>query len=93
MTEEKIEHPGAILQRMLDEKGISKRELALFIGEYPQLLGEVTLGKRKMNPSLSVRIGRALGVDEEYLMILQTKYDIAQEQAKKDYGHIARLRR
>lgn len=92
MADEKVEHPGVILQRMLDEKGISKRELALFIGEYPQLLGEVTLGKRKMNPSLSVRIGRALGLDEEYLMMLQTKYDIAQEQGKEQYKHIVRLR-
>ncbi len=78
----KIEHPGVILNRMLTEKGVSKREIAQAIGEYPQLLGDVTLGKRKMNPSLSIRIGHVLGIDEDYFMILQTKYDLAQERTK-----------
>ena len=53
-----MEHPGKILEKNLLERGLSKRELALRIGEYPQLLGDITLGKRKMNPSLSIRIGR-----------------------------------
>ncbi len=79
-----MEHPGKILEKILAERGISKRELALRIGEYPQLLGDITLGKRKMNPSLSIRIGRELGIEEEYFMILQTKYDLHQEIAKMD---------
>ncbi len=79
-----LEHPGVILNRILEERGVTKRELAKAIGEYPQLLGDVTLGKRKMNPSLSIRIGHVLGIEEDYLMILQTKYDLAQERAKLD---------
>ncbi|MFR9501921.1 MAG: addiction module antidote protein, HigA family [Rikenellaceae bacterium] len=77
-----VEHPGVILNRMLEERGVTKRELAQAIGEYPQLLGDVTLGKRKMNPSLSIRIGHVLCIDEDYLMILQTKYDLAQERTR-----------
>lgn len=79
-----IEHPGILLSKMLEERGISKRELALKIGEYPQLLGEVTLGKRKMNPSLSIRIGRLFGIDEDLLMLQQTLYDLQQERVKID---------
>ena len=79
----KIEHPGILLSKMLEERGLSKRELALKIGEYPQLLGDITLGKRKMNPSLSIRIGRELQVDEDMLMIQQTKYDLEQERIKQ----------
>ena len=79
-----IEHPGILLSKMLEERGISKRELALKIGEYPQLLGEVTLGKRKMNPSLSIRIGRLFGIDEDLLMLQQTLYDLQQEREKID---------
>lgn len=78
----KIEHPGVVLNRILEERGVTKRELAQAIGEYPQLLGDVTLGKRKMNPSLSIRIAHVLGIEEEYLMILQAKYDLAQERRK-----------
>ncbi|MFI3301852.1 MAG: helix-turn-helix domain-containing protein [Rikenellaceae bacterium] len=77
-----IEHPGITLNQILEERGLSKRELAQAIGEYPQLLGDVTLGKRKMNPSLSIRIGRALNIDEEYFMILQTKFDLDQERKR-----------
>ncbi len=77
------EHPGVLLARMLEERGISKRELAIRIGEYPQLLGDITLGKRKMNPSLSIRIGRELQIDEDMLMIKQTKYDLEQERIKQ----------
>ncbi len=79
-----MEHPGKILERILVERGISKRELAIRIGEYPQLLGDITLGKRKMNPSLSIRIGRELGIEEDCLMIAQTQFDLAQERAKLD---------
>lgn len=79
-----IEHPGILLSKMLEERGISKRELAQKIGEYPQLLGEVTLGKRKMNPSLSIRIGRLLGIEEDLLMLQQTLYDLQQEREKID---------
>ncbi len=78
-----IEHPGVLLLRMLEERGISKRELAFKIGEYPQLLGDITLCKRKMNPSLSIRIGKALQIDDDMLMIQQTKYDLAQERVKQ----------
>lgn len=91
MSEKIVEHPGIVLERMIKEKGISKRELALTIGEYPQLLGDVTNGKRRMNASLSVRIGRALGVDEEYFMMLQMRYDIACER-EKGKNRVERLR-
>ena len=79
-----VEHPGILLSKMLKERGISKRELALKIGEYPQLLGEVTLGKRKVNPSLSIRIGRLLGIEEDLLMLQQTRYDLLKEREKID---------
>ncbi len=80
------EHPGIILSKLLKERKISKRELAKKINEYPQLLGDVTLCKRKMNPSLSIRIGRELGIDEEMLMIAQTRYDIVIERKRLAKG-------
>ena len=57
-------HPGIILERELRKRGLSKRSFALSINEYPQLLGDITKGKRKINPSLSIRIGKALGLDD-----------------------------
>lgn len=76
-------HPGFILERELQKRGLSKRSFALSIDEYPQLLGDITKGKRKINPSLSVRIGRALGLDESFFSILQTYHDIRMEKKKQ----------
>ena len=53
------------------------------IGEYPQLLGDITKGKRRINPSLSIRLGDALGIDESFFAILQAYYDIEQQKKKQ----------
>lgn len=53
------------------------------INEYPQLLGDITKGKRRINPSLSIRIGKALGIDESFFSVLQAYYDIRQENRKR----------
>ncbi len=79
-------HPGVILERELDLRKLSKRRFALSINEYPQLLGDITNGKRKINPSLSIRIGTALGFDESFFSILQAYYDIKREKEKQSYS-------
>jgi len=76
-------HPGIILSRELKKRNLPKRRLALKIGEYPQLLGDITLGKRRINPSLSIRLGNALDLDESFFSVLQTYYDIEQEKKKQ----------
>ena len=76
-------HPGIILERELSKRGLSKRSFAISINEYPQLLGDITNGKRKINPSLSIRIGKALGLDESFFSVLQAHYDIRQEMRKR----------
>ncbi len=78
-------HPGIILERELKKKGIPKRRFAISINEYPQLLGDITKSKRKINPSLSIRIGKALGLDESFFSILQAYYDIKQEKEKQSH--------
>lgn len=76
-------HPGNILERELKKRGLSKRSFALSINEYPQLLGDITKGKRRINPSLSIRIGKALGLDESFFSVLQAYYDIKHEKKKQ----------
>lgn len=76
-------HPGIILERELRERNIPKRRIALSIGEYPQLLGDITKGKRRINPSLSIRLGDALGIDVCFFSVLQAYYDIEQQKKKQ----------
>ncbi len=63
-------HPGIVLERELRKRKLPKRRIALSIGEYPQLLGDITKGKRRINPALSIRLGDALGIDESFFAVL-----------------------
>ena len=87
-------HPGFILGRELKRLRLSKGPFAISLQEYPQTLGAITKGKRDMNTALALKIEKALGFDEGYLMILQTWYDIEKEKRKQNTGHpdYARLR-
>ena len=78
-------HPGIILERELKKRKLPKRRFALSINEYPQLLGDITKGKRKINASLSIRIGEALGLDESFFTILQAYYDIEKKKKKQSF--------
>lgn len=69
-------HPGIVLERELRRRKLNKGPFALSIGEYPQTLGAITKGKRDMNTTLSIKIEKALGMDEGYFMILQVYHDI-----------------
>lgn len=75
-------HPGVIVERELKKRKLSKSRFALSLQEYPQVLGEITKGKRKMNIPLALKIESALGFEEGYLMMLQLFYDIKQEKQK-----------
>ncbi len=80
-------HPGVILERELKLRGLKKGRFALSVNEFPQILNAIIKGKRRMNASLSLRIERALGLEEGFFMVLQAYYDIEQEKLKeiKDY--------
>jgi plasmid maintenance system antidote protein VapI len=69
-------HPGFFLDRELRKRGLKKGSFALSIGEYPQTLGAIMLGKRNMNPSLALKIESLLGWEEGFLMCLQALFDM-----------------
>jgi addiction module HigA family antidote len=76
-------HPGFFLEHELKKKKLSKRRFALSLSEYPQTIGAITKGSRDMNTSLSLRIEKALGLEEGFLMTLQAFYDIKKEKEKQ----------
>jgi plasmid maintenance system antidote protein VapI len=81
-------HPGIFLSRKLTEEKLAKGRFALSIEEYPQTLGSITKGKRNMNTALALKIERALGLQEGYLMILQVFYDIKEEKRRQsEHSH------
>jgi addiction module HigA family antidote len=77
-------HPGIILERELKKRNLSKGHFAMALNEFPQTIGSITNGKRKMNTSLSLKIEHALGIEEGFFMILQVYYDIKEEKRRQD---------
>ncbi len=76
-------HPGLILGRELKSRSLPRGRFAISIGEFPQTLGAVIGGKRKMNTALSLKIEEALGIEEGYFMTLQVFYDIKCERQRE----------
>lgn len=76
-------HPGLVLERELKKRKLAKGKFALSINEFPQTLVAIMKGKRRMNPTLSLKIEKALELDEGYLMVLQVYFDIEQEKKKQ----------
>ena len=79
-------HPGFILERELKQRKIKKSRFAISLQEFPQTLGSITKGKRKMNTPLALKIENALGIDEGYFMTLQAYYEIQEEKKKSTSG-------
>jgi len=75
-------HPGIILERLLNQKGISQRPFALSIDEYPQTINAISKGKRKLNTALALKIEKRLNLEEGTLALLQTYFDIKEEKNK-----------
>lgn len=69
-------HPGIVLERKIKEQNLRKGKLALAIREFPQVLTDITKGRRGMNTALALKLEKALGLEEGYFMILQVYYDI-----------------
>lgn len=75
-------HPGFFLEHQLKKKGLNKRQFAISLAEHPQTIGAITKGSRAMNTTLSLKAEKALGLEEGFLMMLQTFYDIELEKKK-----------
>ncbi len=75
-------HPGFFLERELKKRAIRKSAFAFQVHEYPQTITSITKGRRDMNLPLSLRIEKALELEEGFLMMLQLYYDIEKEKNK-----------
>ncbi|MCU0361436.1 MAG: plasmid maintenance system antidote protein [Bacteroidia bacterium] len=76
-------HPGIVLERELKIRQLPKGRFAMSIQEFPQTLVSITKGKRRMNTNLSLKIEKALQLEEGFFMLLQVYYDIAEEKKKQ----------
>ena len=80
-------HPGFVVERELKKRHWRKNGFAIELHEHPQTLTAITKGRRGINTALALKIEKALGLEEGYLMILQVFYDIEIEKKKQYHNH------
>lgn len=76
-------HPGKIIDRSLKKLDLSQRAFARNIGEHNQLINAVITGRRSLTTELSIKIERALGFEEGFLLALQAYYNVAEYKRKE----------
>ncbi len=80
-------HPGLILERELRKRHLKKGPFAISLQEYPQVINEITKGRRGLTPGLSIKIDSALGLEEGTMFILQAWYELKKETQKNIQKH------
>lgn len=78
-------HPGIILERELKKRAIKPSPFALSIDTHRQIFNAIIKGKRGIPIPLSLKVDKALGIEEGTFALLQTYYDI--ERAKDTVLH------
>lgn len=86
-------HPGIILDKILKDQEIEKKNLCSEIREFPQTLSAVCKTKRSVTPLLSIKLGKYFGIDESYFAVLQAEYDVASLENKLEKNNKPKLRK
>lgn len=70
-------HPGRILKRELEARGLSAAVLALKLRIAPQRVQEIVTRKRAISPETALRLGRFFSNEPEFWLAMQASYDLA----------------
>lgn len=72
-----IAHPGRLLKRELETRGLSANRLALDLGVPSGRITDILNGRRSITADTAVRLGRYFGNRAQYWLDLQSQYEIA----------------
>ncbi|MBV8440955.1 MAG: HigA family addiction module antidote protein [Hyphomicrobiales bacterium] len=87
-----LPHPGVVLkEEFLEPMGLSVYALAKAIHVTRSRINDVCLGRQGITAAIALRLGRFFGVDPQWFMNMQSKYDLAVqgEQLKAELEAIA----
>lgn len=77
-------HVGEVIKGELAARNMKQSELSKLTGIQKSNLNDVINGKRALTPEMALLIGNALGISAEFLMNIQTQYDLyAAKQSKR----------
>lgn len=87
-------HPGEMLsEEFLTPLGISQSELARQLGVSIVRINELVHGKRAMTPDTALRLERFLGMEAQFWMTLQLRWDLYHAAHSEHAREINRIRR
>jgi antitoxin HigA-1 len=72
-----VVHPGRLLKRELNARGLSANRLALDIGVPSGRITDILNGRRSITADTAVRLGRYFGNSAQFWLDLQSQFDIA----------------
>ena len=79
-----VPHPGRLLKRELEARGLSANRLALALRVPSGWVTDILNGRRSITADTAVRLGRYFGNPSRYWLELQAQYDIAL--IERDHG-------
>jgi addiction module HigA family antidote len=88
-------HPGEVLMEdFIDGFGITQHKLAVSIGVPPRRINEIVHGKRAVTADTALRLGRYFGMDPQFWLNLQTRYDleVAEDRVAEQIAEITPLK-
>ena len=72
-----LAHPGRLLKRELETRGLSANRLAIGLGVPSGRITDILNGRRSITADTAVRLGRYFGNSPQFWLDLQGQYDIA----------------
>jgi addiction module HigA family antidote len=70
-------HPGRVLRRELDARGLSANRLAIDLGVPSGRITDILNGRRSITAETAIRLGRYFANRAQFWLDLQSQYDIA----------------
>jgi len=75
--------PGEILlEEFLQPMGITQYRLAKEISVPQRRIGEIVQGRRSISADTALRLGRYFGMEAQFWLNLQTRYDLIRAEAE-----------
>ena len=87
-----ISHPGGLLKRELQARGLSANRLALGIGVPSGRVTDILNGRRSITADTAIRLGLYFGNGAPFWIGLQSQYDIARVQRDRGAEIAERVR-
>jgi HTH-type transcriptional regulator/antitoxin HigA len=90
MTPAVVVPPGRILERELEARGWSQRDLAAIMNRPPQAISEIVRGSKQIIPETALGLAQALGTSPELWMNLESNYRLHVARQPAQDAEIAR---